>query len=164
MPLLTLDGSGGIWATEGILREKSKLSKYFHSKSIHATDSCVMKNHLPAAVCQLKNSKKNFFWSCLVACRILVSQSGIESTFSAVEGQSLNHWTARLVLVVNFFFFWLVFLFHILSCYWQLLHMAAEEYFAILNKSYYSWICIYEGLDIKCMKYDSHFIKKVWGK
>ena len=36
-----------------------------------------------------------FFWSCLTACRMLVSRSGIELVPLAVEVQSLNHWTAR---------------------------------------------------------------------
>ena len=38
-----------------------------------------------------------------MGCGILVPQPGIEPMLSAVEGQSLNHWTAREVLVVNFF-------------------------------------------------------------
>ena len=36
-----------------------------------------------------------FFWSCLTACRMLVSRSGIELVPLAVEVRSLNHWTAR---------------------------------------------------------------------
>ena len=36
-----------------------------------------------------------FFWPCLLACRILVPQPGIEPMSPAVETQTLNHWTAR---------------------------------------------------------------------
>ena len=39
-----------------------------------------------------------FFWPHLVACGILVPQSGIEPALPAVELWSLNHWTAREVL------------------------------------------------------------------
>ena len=37
----------------------------------------------------------SFFWTCHVACGILVSRPGIEPTFPALEGWSLNHWTTR---------------------------------------------------------------------
>ena len=37
-----------------------------------------------------------FWWSC-AACGILVSRPGIEPTPTAVEAQSLNHWTATRV-------------------------------------------------------------------
>ena len=35
------------------------------------------------------------FWPCCMACRILVSQSGIKPVLPAVETWCLNHWTAR---------------------------------------------------------------------
>ena len=35
------------------------------------------------------------FWLRCLACRILVSQSGMKRMLFAVEAQSLNHWTAR---------------------------------------------------------------------
>ena len=35
------------------------------------------------------------FWSCSLACRILVPQPGIKPVPPAVEMQHLNHWTAR---------------------------------------------------------------------
>ena len=38
------------------------------------------------------------FWPCLMACGILVPESGIELTPSPLEGQSLNYQTAREVL------------------------------------------------------------------
>ena len=39
-----------------------------------------------------------FFWSCHVACGILVPSPGIELMPSSLEVQSLNHWTTREVL------------------------------------------------------------------
>ena len=39
--------------------------------------------------------KKNSFWSCQVACRILVPWPGIEPVPPAVEVQSFNHWTTN---------------------------------------------------------------------
>ena len=52
-------------------------------------------------ICALRNSfvPHPFFWLHRVPCRILVPQPGIEPAFSAVEAQSLNHWTTREVLV-----------------------------------------------------------------
>ena len=42
------------------------------------------------------------------ACRILVPQPGIEPVPPAPGVQSLNHWTARQVLILNFYAFnWL---------------------------------------------------------
>ena len=37
------------------------------------------------------------FWPCHTACRIVVPRPGIEPSLSAVEAQSLNHWTSRKV-------------------------------------------------------------------
>ena len=37
------------------------------------------------------------FWSCCIACRILVPQPGMEPMPPAMEAQDLNHWTARKV-------------------------------------------------------------------
>ena len=36
-----------------------------------------------------------YFWLHSMACGILVSQSGIESTTTVLESQSLNYWTTR---------------------------------------------------------------------
>ena len=45
----------------------------------------------------------NFFvWLCHVACKILVSQPGIEPVLPAVEAQSPSHWTVRAVPLVAF--------------------------------------------------------------
>ena len=53
-----------------------------------------------------------FFWPCHAACKILVSQPGIEPMPPAVEAQSLNHWAAREVPVCIYFiyllFFWYI--------------------------------------------------------
>lgn len=35
------------------------------------------------------------------------------------------------------------------------LHMDANKYFAILNNSFYSEICIYVGIDVICLKHDT---------
>ena len=43
-----------------------------------------------------------FFWSCRVACGILVPQPGIKPVPPALEAQSVNHWTTRGVPVVCF--------------------------------------------------------------
>ena len=43
-----------------------------------------------------------FFWPCPVSCRISVPWPGIEPMPPAVEAQSLNHWTAREVLLMHF--------------------------------------------------------------
>ena len=43
------------------------------------------------------------FLPCLVACGILVPWAGIKSRPPAVEAQSPNHWTARELLIWNFF-------------------------------------------------------------
>ena len=42
-----------------------------------------------------------FFLLCHRACRILVPQPGIKPMPSAVEAQSLNHWTIREVPIVS---------------------------------------------------------------
>ena len=51
------------------------------------------------------------FIFCLMAYRILVPWPGIKPESSALDGCSLNHWTAREVQTVHFFFFnhWLVY-------------------------------------------------------
>ena len=36
-----------------------------------------------------------FFWSCHVACEILVPQPGIKPVPPAVKARSPNHWTTR---------------------------------------------------------------------
>ena len=43
--------------------------------------------------------KKNFFWPHHAACGILVPRAGIKPVPSALEAQSLNHWSAREVPV-----------------------------------------------------------------
>ena len=43
-----------------------------------------------------------FFWSCRVACGILVPQPGIKPVPPALEAQSVNHWTTKGVLVICF--------------------------------------------------------------
>ena len=64
---------------------------------------------------------KKFFLPCHMAHGILVPQPGIKPTPPALEGQSLNHWTARevpllcsLYLYVCFCLVWFVSLF----CFW----------------------------------------------
>ena len=42
------------------------------------------------------------FWLPRVACGILVPRPGIEPVPPAMEVQSLNHWTAREVPLINF--------------------------------------------------------------
>ena len=42
-----------------------------------------------------------FLWPCCEACGILVPPLGIKPTPSAVEAQSLNHWTTREVPEVD---------------------------------------------------------------
>ena len=37
----------------------------------------------------------DFFWSCHIACGMLVPQPGIKPVALAVEGRSSNHWTTR---------------------------------------------------------------------
>ena len=51
-----------------------------------------------------------YFWPLSAACGILVPQPGIEPMSPAVEVQSLNHWTAKEVLIcpILFFFFFLI--------------------------------------------------------
>ena len=44
-----------------------------------------------------------FFCPCLAACRILVPQPGIELMSPEVGARSLNHWTAREVLIILFY-------------------------------------------------------------
>ena len=46
-------------------------------------------------VCLFVFCSFGFFWPCLLACRILVPQSGIEPGPRAVKAQSPNHWTTR---------------------------------------------------------------------
>ena len=55
------------------------------------------------------------FWLCLVACRILVPQPGIEPRPSAVKAQSPNHWTAREFPSFYFFFLNVFYLFLFLA-------------------------------------------------
>ena len=50
------------------------------------------------------------YWPCHVPCGILVPQPEIESMPFALKARSLNHWTAREVHGVFFFFFGFVFL------------------------------------------------------
>ena len=49
------------------------------------------------------------------ACRILVSQPGIEPVPPAVEVWSLNHWTAREVPCFSFFFFFFLLAYGLLN-------------------------------------------------
>ena len=42
------------------------------------------------------------FWPCHASCWILAPQSEVELVPPALEAQSLNHWTAREVLVAGF--------------------------------------------------------------
>ena len=51
-------------------------------------------------------------WPCHMACRVLVSPTGIEAVPPAVEAQSLNHWTTREVPAIYFFFFLIYFWLH----------------------------------------------------
>ena len=55
-----------------------------------------------------------FFWLHFAACGTLVLQAGTEPLPHALEAQSLNHWTAREVLI--FFFSFLYLSFNFLSC------------------------------------------------
>ena len=50
-----------------------------------------------------------FFWLHCAGCGILVPQPGIEPPPPALEAQSLNHWAAKEVPHLNFFFFFKVF-------------------------------------------------------
>ena len=43
-----------------------------------------------------------FFWSCCVACGILVPQPGIKPVPPALEAQSVNHWTTKGVICFKY--------------------------------------------------------------
>lgn len=40
------------------------------------------------------------FWPHRTACRVLAPQSGIEPALPTVEAQSLNRWTAEVILLI----------------------------------------------------------------
>ena len=52
----------------------------------------------------VRSSYSLFFWPSHGACRILVPQPWIEPASPEVEARNLNHWTAREVQVLIFYF------------------------------------------------------------